>query len=204
MGVQQIIQGENKFGLGLSRQKLSCVLENDPKCVSMPWSAASTLLSGAMHPPANRVVHQSTSRRQPLEPGTPIIRYAKSQVPSRTSRNGQTLTNRQELSGAIGSSNQWSGAVRSCNQRSGAVKNRHQPSGAIRSYNQLSGTITNCQEGGPPIFFIGYQCGWSLKQTSAKFNLPIGALLHVTSNHQFSRSYFPHHRARCNSQPTQA
>ena len=77
--------------------------------------------------------------------------------------------------------------VRSCYQWSGAVTNGQGLSGAVTNGQELSpsGAFTNRQEGGPPVLFIGDQCGRSLKQTSAKSTLPIGTSLHVTSNCQF-------------------
>ena len=59
---------------------------------------------------------------------------------------------------------------------------------------ELKITVTqlsqNCQENDPPVLFIGDQSGQSLKQTSAKSTLPIGALLHVTSNRQIRNHSF--------------
>ena len=81
--------------------------------------------------------------------------------------------------------------------------NCQEPSPALRNCHQLSGIVTNCQDDGPPVLFIGDQCGRSLKQTPAKSSLPIGALLRVTSNHQ-SRDCPFLTRARRNPQSTQA
>ena len=74
--------------------------------------------------------------------------------------------------------------VRSCKEPSGAVSNCHQMSGTVTNCEELSGIVTNHQESSPPILFIGNQCGRSLKQTSAKSTLPIGASLHVTCSRQ--------------------
>ena len=92
----------------------------------------------------------NTNRRLGIIPRDAKNQVCQEQVPSRTSRNGPTVTHCQE---------------------------------------QLSGIVTNWQESGPPVLFIGDQCGWSLKQTTAKSTLPIGASLHMTNrqscNHPF-------------------
>ena len=136
-----------------------------------------------MHPPTNRLEHQSTSRRHLQGPGTPRIRYEQNQ---------QERCNRHPLSGAIRSRNQWT-AVRSCQQWSETA----------RSCQQWSGTVTNCQDDGPPVLCIGVRCERRQNQTQAKSSLPIGTSLHVPSHCQ-SRDHPFLPRASCNPQSTQA
>ena len=84
-----------------------------------------------------------------------------------------------------------------------------QPSPTIRSRNQRA-AVRSCQEPSPtvrttvlPSFFIGNQCGRSLKQTS-QIQLAYWRIAARDLQPSISRSSLLHHRARRNPQSTQA
>ena len=107
--------------------------------------------------------------------------------------------------------------IRSCHQPSAvSLTNSDQDLSptVIRISHQLSsGSLTNCHQDLSPtankavLLSFYRQPVWAegaSSTTLAKSSLPIGALLHVTSNRPFSQSFSSDHRTRCNSQLTQA
>jgi len=164
--------------------------------VSVPWSAASALPRRAPTRKQARTPIDVTSS----PPGSRDANNRARQEPA-TEQNQQERSNCHQPSGAMRSCNQWLGAVRNCQEISPIVSSCKELSPTVRSCREPSGTVINCHEGGPPILFIGNQCGRNLKQTSAKSTLPIGASVLVTNRQPHDHSFLA--RARCNTKSTQ-
>jgi len=103
-GTQQIIQGGREIRSQLTKAEVVVHQIKCPKmCMCLGPLPAPCL---AVHPPAKSLKHQLASRRHPQEPGTPIIRYAKSRSQAEPAETVQ-------LSPTLRSHNPWT-AKRSC------------------------------------------------------------------------------------------